>query len=140
MVKFLSSYTEKFKKLNRSVTPEGIAPHKPVLLLAVISTIAEGVITENVFPKQLLKSAFTRIWHALITPGIGLGSKIAATQRNLLEDDPENKGLQTQQGNIGFQALDSDTILPVHISVIVTVMAQTIRMQGSETASAVVVH
>lgn len=67
MVKFLSSYTEKFKKLNRSVTPEGIAPHKPVLLLAVISTIAEGVITENVFPKQLLKSAFTRIWHALIT-------------------------------------------------------------------------
>lgn len=67
MVKILNFYIEKFKKLNRSVTPQGIAPHEPVLLLAVISAIAEGAIVENAFSKQLLKPFFDKIWQALVT-------------------------------------------------------------------------
>jgi restriction endonuclease len=67
MVKFLSFYTEKFKDLNRSVTPDGIAPHKPVLLLAIIAAVADKSIEKNVFPKPILKTYFDHIWKNLVT-------------------------------------------------------------------------
>lgn len=52
MDKFLNYYIEKFKRLNRSLTAAGRAPHKPVLLLAIISWMARDPFCENDFEKK----------------------------------------------------------------------------------------
>ena len=46
-MKLLDQYIAKLTKLNRGVTQYGKAPHKPVLLLAIIDEIEQGRITEN---------------------------------------------------------------------------------------------
>ena len=47
MDKALQKYDHKFAKLRQGVTKYGPAPHKPVLLLAVLRGMEEGWIAEN---------------------------------------------------------------------------------------------
>lgn len=56
--------TEKFIKLKRA---NGSAPHKPILLLALISLFEDGLISENKIPISAeLISAFQKIWLELV--------------------------------------------------------------------------
>ena len=66
MDKFLNYYVEKFKKLNRSLTAAGRAPHKPILLLTVISWMSDHPSCENDFDKRSLSEYFARIWTMLV--------------------------------------------------------------------------
>ncbi len=60
------SYTRAFQKLHVSRS-KGIAPHKPVLLLAVIDSIEKGDITENkIFITPELVSLFKYNWSLLV--------------------------------------------------------------------------
>jgi putative restriction endonuclease len=43
----LKTYISKFQRLKQGNTEYGKAPHKPVLLLAVINQIEKGQITDN---------------------------------------------------------------------------------------------
>lgn len=53
--------------LNRGGTKHGLAPHKPILLLALIDTIEETKIQENKIPiDSFLSEKFTFIWLLLV--------------------------------------------------------------------------
>jgi putative restriction endonuclease len=64
----LSFYIKKFGKLNRAVVRGEKAPHKPVLLLAVIKQFDEHRISENkICITPLLVADFKDYWHKLVT-------------------------------------------------------------------------
>lgn len=66
----LKKYAHKFSKLRRGVTKYGPAPHKPILLLAVLRGIEEGWITGNrIELSPELAGAFKSIWKNLVTTG-----------------------------------------------------------------------
>lgn len=70
MDKALQKYAHKFSKLRQGVTKYGPAPHKPVLLLAVLRGMDEGWITENrVELSPELAGAFKSVWQNLVTTG-----------------------------------------------------------------------
>ena len=63
----IQRYIQKFRKLNVSRS-NGVAPHKPILLLSVIQLIEQGEIRENkicITPE--LVAAFKSNWHGLVT-------------------------------------------------------------------------
>lgn len=64
----LDSYKERFSRLNRKVSHEhGPAPHKPVLLLAMLDEIERGAYRENLIrPTPDLVAAFRAYWEALV--------------------------------------------------------------------------
>lgn len=64
----LKQYVRKFSRLRQGTTPYGPAPHKPVLLLAVIRGMEEGWIAENrIELSPDLVGAFKSVWHAMVT-------------------------------------------------------------------------
>jgi len=70
MDKALQKYIRKFSSLRRGVTKYGSAPHKPVLLLAVLRGMEEGWIAENrIELSPELVGAFRSIWKNLVTTG-----------------------------------------------------------------------
>jgi len=70
MDKALQKYVHKLSKLRQGVTKYGPAPHKPVLLLAVLRGMEEGWISENrVELSPELVGAFKSIWQNLVTTG-----------------------------------------------------------------------
>ncbi len=70
MEKALQKYVHKFSKLRQGVTKYGPAPHKPVLLLAVLRGMEEGWIDENrIELSPELAGAFKSIWQKLVTTG-----------------------------------------------------------------------
>lgn len=70
MDKALQKYIHKFSKLRQGVTKYGPAPHKPVLLLAVLRGMEEGWINENrIELSPELAGAFKSIWKNLVTTG-----------------------------------------------------------------------
>ena len=70
MDKALQKYVQKFSKLRQGVTKYGPAPHKPVLLLAVLRGMEEGWITENrIELSPELVGTFKSIWQNWVTTG-----------------------------------------------------------------------
>ncbi len=70
MDKALQKYVHKFTKLRQGVTKYGSAPHKPVLLLAVLRGMEEGWISANrIELSPELAGAFKTIWQNLVTTG-----------------------------------------------------------------------
>jgi putative restriction endonuclease len=61
----LEKYLKAFSHLKRA---NGIAPHKPVLLLSIIELFNEGLITENAVPVNVdLVATFKENWRLLVT-------------------------------------------------------------------------
>lgn len=59
----LSKYIEQFANLNIHVNSGQHAPHKPIMLLAVISLIESGDIWENeIHPSEKLRTIFEALW------------------------------------------------------------------------------
>lgn len=70
MDKELQKYVHRFSRLRQGVTKYGPAPHKPVLLLAVLRGMEEGWIAENrIELSPELAGAFKSIWQNLVTTG-----------------------------------------------------------------------
>jgi len=70
MEKALQIYVRKFSSLRRGVTRYGPAPHKPILLLAVLQGVEAGWITENrIELSPELVGAFKSLWRALVSTG-----------------------------------------------------------------------
>ncbi|MDF7825868.1 HNH endonuclease [Pontiellaceae bacterium B12227] len=70
MEKTLQKYVHKFKHLRQGVTKYGPAPHKPVLLLAVLRGLDEGWISGNhIELSPELVGAFKSIWSNVVTTG-----------------------------------------------------------------------
>lgn len=66
----LKHYVQRFRKLRQGVTPYGPAPHKPVLLLAVLHGVEAGWITENrIELSPELVGTFKSLWRALVSTG-----------------------------------------------------------------------
>ena len=65
----LQKYVQKIEKLRRGEKgSEGPAPHKPILLLAVIDLIRQGQIHENkIFPSPNLAETFIKYWSKVVT-------------------------------------------------------------------------
>lgn len=66
MNRFLSYYIEKFKSLKRGLTPQGLAPHKPLLLLSVIVAIEKQTPSSNSFSAAILRPYFELLWTKLV--------------------------------------------------------------------------
>ena len=67
MLTSLSKYAALFATLNRNLNS---APHKPVLLLTLLSEIERGAITANLVPiTPELVAAFRIHWRALVPQG-----------------------------------------------------------------------
>lgn len=63
----LSSYIEKFATLNIKSSSNGLAPHKPVLLVSVIRLIDSGVIATNrIWPDDIIKDEFESNWRRYV--------------------------------------------------------------------------
>lgn len=63
--KTLSYYCQKFSRL-RVDRSQGIAPHKPILLLSVIDLIEQGLLRENrIFLSPELIASFLKFWNQL---------------------------------------------------------------------------
>ena len=71
-VSILQKYVQKMEKLRRGEKGhEGPAPHKPLLLLAVIDLIRQGQIDENkIFPSPDLAEMFMKYWSKVVTDRI----------------------------------------------------------------------
>ncbi len=66
----LLHYCGVFQSLNRNRSLGTRAPHKVVLLLAMIDLFEEGVYTSNsIAPTQELQQHFERIWKSCIVSG-----------------------------------------------------------------------
>ena len=63
----LQKYLKAFTRLKRGVTPYGLAPHKPVLLLSLIELIEKGLVTNNQFEVNAdLVATFKENWLLLV--------------------------------------------------------------------------
>jgi len=66
----LSSYIEQFANLNIKNTSNGIAPHKPILLLSVIRLIESGnLVTNRIWPDDIIKDEFESNWRKYVPAG-----------------------------------------------------------------------
>jgi putative restriction endonuclease len=67
----LSKYLVRFSELHRNHKKDvGSAPHKPILLLALIDEIDRGTITRNLIPiTPELVATFRAYWRTLVPPG-----------------------------------------------------------------------
>ena len=67
MIKTLTYYIQRFKKLRMGVTKYGPAPHKAVMLLSVIQGIETEYITSNhILVTPMLVSLFKTTWNTLV--------------------------------------------------------------------------
>lgn len=80
----LTRYLHAFANLHRN---KGIAPHKPILLLAILHEIEAGRVTANlVLPSPELIAAFHLYWTALVPPDSGFQERMAYPFRYLRQD------------------------------------------------------
>lgn len=64
----LDKYCNAFFSLNRGSTKHGLAPHKPVLLMAFIDIVEMGTVTSNKIKVDAeLVAAFQNVWELLVT-------------------------------------------------------------------------
>lgn len=69
--RLLKHYLDRFARLNRAPHPHlGRAPHKPVLLLALLDAVEQRLVKENFVPiTPELAALFRQHWQALVPPG-----------------------------------------------------------------------
>ena len=64
-------YIEMFEHMNRAHSGRYLAPHKPILLLSIMTLIEQGRITENKIElNRQLEDAFRWQWYTLVDNGI----------------------------------------------------------------------
>ena len=85
--KSLEEYLVNFARLNRAAHPSlGRAPHKPVLLLALLDAVDQGLVKNNfVSITPELAALFRQHWRALVLPGTWQ-EKMNLPFRHLLHD------------------------------------------------------
>lgn len=67
-VRGIGYYIDKIRLIKRGRAHGGRAPHKPILLLALIDLVADGTVNENLFPvSTALVEAFLKNWN-LVRP------------------------------------------------------------------------
>ncbi len=124
----LTFYLNRFAKLRIDRARGNPAPHKPLLLLAVIDLIEQGAILENkIEPSPLIVESFLKYWNllSLEKPRIylpfyhlksdkfwHLHAKIG--QENLLATISQFKSMTQLAGVIDFAKLDDDLFLLLH--------------------------
>jgi putative restriction endonuclease len=84
----LSKYLHAFANLHRNANKtRGLAPHKPILLLAILHEMDTGGITVNLIPPSPeLVAAFRVYWDALVPPTAGWLERMATPFRYLRQD------------------------------------------------------
>lgn len=83
----LSRHLAAFARLHRNIGPRGAAPHKPVLLLAILHEIEAGRVTGNRVPITAeLTAAFHLYWEALVPTGSGWQERMFLPFRHLRQD------------------------------------------------------
>jgi len=74
-VPLLQQFIDKITRLKRANTKYGMAPHKPVLLLAFIDLFDNGLLTENhIYVDADLVGAFLENWRLLVGKKIVIAS------------------------------------------------------------------
>lgn len=67
----VDTFVEMFEHMNRAKSGKYFAPHKPILLLSVMTLIEQGRITENKIElNRQLEDAFRWQWYTLVDNGI----------------------------------------------------------------------
>ena len=136
----LTFYSNKFRKLRIDRARGNPAPHKPLLLLAVIDLIEQGAILENkIEPSPQLVEAFLKYWNLLslekpriYLPFYHLKSDkfwylhAKTGQENLLATISQFKSMSQLASVIAFASLDEDLFLLLHNSQAREVLRQTI--------------
>lgn len=128
MLDVLTFYSNKFRKLRIDRARGNLAPHKPLLLLAVIDLIEQGAILENkIEPSPLIVESFLKYWNllSLEKPRIylpfyhlksdkfwHLHAKIG--QENLFALISQFKSISQLASIIAFANLDEDLFLLLH--------------------------
>ena len=86
--KALARYLERFGMLHRNANKNrGAAPHKPVLLLAILQEISAGRIANNLAPlTPELVAAFQTHWQALVPPNSSWQPKLTYPFRYLQKE------------------------------------------------------
>lgn len=136
----LTFYSNKFRKLRIDRARGNPAPHKPLLLLAVIDLIEQGAILENkIESSPLIVESFLKYWNLLslekpriYLPFYHLKSDkfwhlhAKAGQENLLATISQFKSMSQLASVIAFASLDEDLFLLLHNSQVREVLRQTI--------------
>jgi putative restriction endonuclease len=84
----LTKYVALFEKLHRNKTKaKGAAPHKPILLLAILHEIEAGRISSNLVPlTPELVATFKALWNTLVPVDSGWNPRITYPFRYLQQD------------------------------------------------------
>jgi putative restriction endonuclease len=128
MPDILTFYSNKFRKLRIDRARGNPAPHKPLLLLAVIDLIEQGAIQANkIEPSPLIVESFLKYWNLLslekpriYLPFYHLKSDnfwhlhAKAGQENLLSTISQFKSMTQLASVIDFANLDDDLFLLLH--------------------------
>lgn len=136
----LTFYSNKFRKLRIDRAHGNPAPHKPLLLLAVIDFIEQGIILENkVEPSPSIVESFLKYWNLLSIekPRIYLpfhhlkSDKFwhlhaKAGQENILATISQFKSMAQLSSVIDFSSFDEDLFLLLHNAEAREVLRQTI--------------
>src|SRR2546421_11204045 len=136
----LTFYAEKFRKLRTDRARGNPAPHKPLLLLAVIDLIEQGAIPENnIEPSPMIVESFLKYWNLLslekpriFLPFYHLKSDgfwhlhAKAGQEGLLATVSQFRSMTQLASIVGFANLDEDLFLLLHDPQAREVLRQTI--------------
>lgn len=84
LAKYLDALTHLHRNMNKA---RGAAPHKPILLLAILHEVEAGRITQNLVPvTPELVASFHLYWQALVSKDAGWNPKLAYPFRYLKRD------------------------------------------------------
>ena len=73
----VDTFVEMFEHMNRAKSGKYFAPHKPILLLSIMSLIERGHITDNKIElNKQLEDTFRWQWHTLVDDGNGQNSVV----------------------------------------------------------------
>ena len=73
----IDTYIELFEHMNRAKSGKYLAPHKPLLLLSIMTLIEQGRITENKIElSKQLEATFCWLWKSLVDDGNGQGTVV----------------------------------------------------------------
>jgi putative restriction endonuclease len=128
MPDILTFYSNQFRKLRIDRARGNPAPHKPLLLLAVIDLIEQGAIHENkIEPSPQLVESFLKYWNLLsiekpriFLPFYHLKSDkfwhlhAKRGQENLLATIHQFKSMSQLANIVDFASLDEDLFLLLH--------------------------
>jgi putative restriction endonuclease len=126
MPDLLTFYSNKFGKLRIDRARGNPAPHKPLLLLAVIDLIEQGAILENkIEPSPQIVESFLKYWNLLKSDKFWhLHAK--SGQESLLATISQFKSMAQLASVVDFANLDEDLFLLLHNAEACEVLRETI--------------